>query len=162
MSLKFDVLKQLELETEVTEDRPRGIADQVILDKVSPHDPGDPLSDEMLHLAQTSFLSNTGRVPRLVVFCRVEEENGSGSVCAGTGRAIALLGAKSVCLVDGNSRKAPLAHMFGVDSTIAFPGKTGSFREQCLLIQHNLYLAGAEMLFDNRGALLSVPDLKQR
>lgn len=161
MSLKFDVLKQLELETEVTEDRPRGIADQVIFDKVS-RDPGDPLSDEMLHLAQTSFLSNTGRVPRLVVFCGVEEENGSGSVCAGAGRAIALLGAKSVCLVDANSRKYSLARMFGVDSTIPFPGKTGSFREQCLLIQHNLYLAGTDMLFDNRGALLSVPDLKLR
>jgi Mrp family chromosome partitioning ATPase len=162
MSLKFDVLKQLELETEVTEDRPRVIADQVILDRVSPRDPADPLSDEMLHLAQTSFLSNTGRVPRLVVFCGVDEENGSGLVCAGAGRAIALLGAKSVCLVDANSRKYPLAHMFGVDSTIPFPGKVGSFRDQCLLIRHNLYLAGMDTLFDSRGALLPIPDLKLR
>src|ERR1700761_7387644 len=146
MSLKFDVLKQLELETEVTEDRPRGIADQVIIDKVSPRDPGDPLSDEMLHLAQTSFLSNTGRVPRLVVFCGVEDENGSGSVCAGAGRAIALLGAKSVCLVDANSRTSRLSQLFGMDASIPFPGKPLSPREQCLLIQHNLFLAGTDML----------------
>ena len=35
-------------------------------------------------------------------------------------------------------------------------------REQCLLIQHNLFLAGTDMLFDSRGALLSPSDLKQR
>jgi Mrp family chromosome partitioning ATPase len=162
MNLKFDLLKQLELETETTEDRTRGIADHVILKKASSKDPGEPLGDEMLHLAQTTFLSNTGRVPRLVVFCGIEEENGSGSVCAGAGRAIALLGAKSVCLVDANVRTSPLSHVFGVDSAIPFPGKPASFREQCLLIDRNLYFASTDMLFDSRGALLSVPDLKLR
>lgn len=120
MSLKFNLLKQLELETEPTEDRARGVADQVILNTVSSRDPGEPLGDEMLHLAQTTFLSNTGRVPRLVVFCGVDEENGSGSVCAGAGRAIALLGAKSVCLVDANARTSPLSQLFGVNSAIPF------------------------------------------
>jgi Mrp family chromosome partitioning ATPase len=162
MSVKFDLLKQLELETEPTEDRARGIADQVILNKVSPKDAGEPLDDEMLHLAQTTFLSNTGRVPRLVVFCGVDDENGSGSVCAGAARAIALLGSKSVCLVDANVRSSPLSHVFGVDSAIPFPGKPASFREQCLLIAHNLYFASTDMLFDSRGALLSIPDLKLR
>jgi len=162
MSPKYDVLNQLELETDPVEDEMRGGADRVILDKVSPKDPGDPLTEEMLHLAQTSFLSNTGRVPRLVVFCGVDEENGSGSVCAGAGRAIALLGSKSVCLVDANIRASRLSRMFGVDSSIEFPGKPLSPREQCLLVHHNLFLAGTDMLFDGRGALLSAPDLKQR
>jgi Mrp family chromosome partitioning ATPase len=162
MSFKFDLLKQLELETEPTEDRTGGIADHVILNKVSSKDPGEPLGDEMLHLAQTTFLSNTGRVPRLVVFCGVEEENGSGSVCVGAARAIALLGAKSVCLVDANVRTSPLSHLFSVDSAIPFPGKPASFREQCLLIAHNLYFASTDMLFDSRGALLPIPDLKLR
>lgn len=162
MSFKFDLLKQLDLEIDPTEDRARGSADQVILNRVSAKDPGDPLSDEMLHLAQTTFLSNTGRVPKLVVFCGVEEENGSGSVCVGAGRAIALLGAKSVCLVDANVRTSPLSHVFGVESAIPFPGKPLSLREQCLLVEHNLYFASTDMLFDSRGALLSPPDLKQR
>jgi Mrp family chromosome partitioning ATPase len=162
MSVKFDLLKQLELETEPAEGRAHGIADHVILNRVSPNDPGEPLGDEMLHLAQTTFLSNTGRVPRLVVFCGVDEENGSGSVCAGVGRAIALLGAKSVCLVDANVRTSPLSHVFGVDSAIPFPGKPASFREQCLLIAHNLYFAATDLLFDSRGALLPIPDLKLR
>jgi succinoglycan biosynthesis transport protein ExoP len=163
MSPKYDVLNQLELETDPVEEKVRGVADHVILNKVSPKDPGDPLSDEMLHLAQSSFLSNTGRVPRLVVFCGVEEENGSSSVCAGAGRAIALLGAKTVCLVDAHIRTSRLSHVFGAgSSTIPFPGKPLSPREQCLLIQHNLFLAGTDMLFDSRGALLSPPDLKQR
>jgi polysaccharide biosynthesis transport protein len=162
MSPKYDVLNQLELETDPVEENVRGVADHVILNKVSPKDPGDPLSDEMLHLAQSSFLSNTGRVPRLVVFCGVEEENGSSSVCAGAGRAIALLGAKTVCLVDAHIRTSRLSRVFGVDSSIPFPGKPLSPREQCLLIQHNLFLAGTDMLFDSRGALLSPSDLKQR
>jgi polysaccharide biosynthesis transport protein len=162
MSPKYDVLNQLELETDPIEEKVRGGADHVVLNKVSPKDHGDPLTDEMLHLAQTSFLSNTGRVPRLVVFCGVEEENGSSSVCAGAGRAIALLGSKSVCLVDANIRSSRLSRVFGVDSSIPFPGKPLSPREQCLLIHHNLFLAGTDMLFDGRGALLAAPDLKQR
>jgi succinoglycan biosynthesis transport protein ExoP len=162
MSAKYDVLNQLELETDPVEDKVRGVADHVILDKVSPRDPGDPLTEEMLHLAQTTFLSNTGRVPRLVVFCGVEEENGSSSVCAGAGRAIALLGSKSVCLVDANTRDSRLSRVFGVSSSIPFPGKSLSPREQCILIHHNLFLAATDMLFDSRGALLSAPELKQR
>jgi Mrp family chromosome partitioning ATPase len=162
MSRKFDLLNQLELETEPTEDRARGVADQVILNKLSPKDLGEPIGDEMLHLAQTTFLSNTGRVQRLVVFCGVDEDNGSGSVCAGAGRAIALLGSKSVCLIDANVRTSPLSRVFGVDSAIPFPGRPASFREQCLLIERNLYFASTDLLFDGRGALLSVPDLKLR
>jgi succinoglycan biosynthesis transport protein ExoP len=162
MSPKYDIFNQLELETEPAEDKVRGVADHVILNTVSPKDPGDPLADEMLHLAQSTFLSNTGRVPRLVVFCGVEEDNGSGSVCAGVGRAIALLGAKSVCLVDANTRTSRLSQLFGMDASIPFPGKPLSPREQCLLIQHNLFLAGTDMLFDGRGVLLSGPDLKLR
>lgn len=162
MSPKYDVLNQLELETDPVEDKVPEFPDRVILNKVSPKDPGDPLTEEMLHLAQTSFLSNTGRVPRLVVFCGVEEENGSSSVCAGAGRAIALLGAKSVCLVDANLRSSRLSRVFGVGSSIPFPGKSASPREQCLLIHHNLFLAGTDILFDSRGALLSAVDLKQR
>jgi polysaccharide biosynthesis transport protein len=162
MSAKYDILNQLELETGPVEDKVRGVADHVILDKVSPRDPGDPLTEEMLHLAQTTFLSNTGRVPRLVVFCGVEEENGSSSVCAGAGRAIALLGAKSVCLVDANTRDSRLSRVFGVSSSIPFPGKSLSPREQCVLIHHNLFLAATDMLFDSRGVLLPAPELKQR
>jgi len=162
MSTKYDIFNQLELETDPVEEKVRGAADHVILNKVSPKDPGDPLTEEMLHLAQTSFLSNTGRVPRLVVFCGVEEENGSGSVCVGAARAIALLGDKSVCVVDGNVRTSHLSHVFGVDSAIPFPGKPASFREQCLLIARNLYFATTDMLFDSRGALLPIPDLKLR
>jgi polysaccharide biosynthesis transport protein len=162
MSPKYDILNQLELETDPVEDNVRAVADHVILNKVSPRDPGDPLTEEMLHLAQTTFLSNTGRVPRLVVFCGVEEENGSSAVCAGAGRAIALLGAKSVCLVDANTRDSRLSRVFGISSSIPFPGKSLSPREQCVLIHHNLFLAATDMLFDSRGALLSAPELKQR
>jgi Mrp family chromosome partitioning ATPase len=162
MSPKYDILNQLELETDPVEDNVRAVADHVILNKVSPRDPGDPLTEEMLHLAQTTFLSNTGRVPRLVVFCGVEEENGSSAVCAGAGRAIALLGGKSVCLVDANTRDSRLSRVFGVNSSIPFPGKSLSPREQCVLIHHNLFLAATDMLFDSRGALLSAPELKQR
>jgi Mrp family chromosome partitioning ATPase len=162
MSVKFDLLKQLEMEADQAVDRPRTVSDPVIFKKASAQDPGDPLSEEMLHLAQSTFLSNTGRAPRLVMFCGVDEENGSSSVCVGAARAIALIGAKSVCLVDGNGRSSSLSRAFGVDGSIPFPGKPASVREQCLPVDQNLWLARTDLLFDDRGALVSAVELKHR
>jgi succinoglycan biosynthesis transport protein ExoP len=160
MSYKFD-LSQLEIETDETEDHAQQVAEHLIIKKVSPRDPGDPMSEEMLRLAQTTFLSNTASVPRLVVFCGVEEENGSSSVCAGAGRAIAMISAKSVCLIDANVRSSPLSKTFGVNTATGIPG-VASLHEQCFEIDRNLYLAGTEFLFDKRGVLFLVPELKRR
>src|ERR1700761_2069631 len=130
MSRDYDLLKQLERETAATEDRGgwhggpvKPTTDRVIPKELSQKDVGDPLGEEMLRLAQTTFLSTNGLGPRQVIFCGVDEENGSSSVCASAGRAIALMGSKSVCLVDANIRSQCLSRSFAVNTSIPFLGK---------------------------------------
>jgi Mrp family chromosome partitioning ATPase len=160
MGRNFQLLKQLEIDADMTDDRPGAVTDRVIERESSPKDAGDPLGEEILRLAQTVFLANPGRAPRQVVFCGVDEEVGSSSVCASTGRAIAFVGAKSVCLVDANIRSPRLSRAFSVNTPIPFPGTT-SIREQCALVDCNLWLAGTDLLVDDRGSFLPAADLKQ-
>lgn len=167
MSRDFDLLKQLESETAKTEDSgtwPTGpakpIADRVIQKELSQKDATDLLGEEMLRLAQTTFLSTNGLGPRQVIFCGVDEENGSSSVCASAGRAIAVMGSKSVCLVDANIRSQSLSRSLAVNTSIPFLSKASSIRDRCILIDHNLWLAGADLLTDSRGCLLPPGQLR--
>ena len=92
----------------------------MISKELSPKNLGDAQGEEMLSLAQTIVLSATGRTARQVVFCGVDEENGSSSVCASAGRALASIGAKSVCLVDANVRSPRLSRALGVQTPVLF------------------------------------------
>src|ERR1700734_289955 len=95
MSRNFELLKQLEIEVDVTDERPRiaderpriaderpriaderpRIADErprvaddrVISKELSPEGISDTQGEEMLTLAQTIFLSTTGRTARQIV-----------------------------------------------------------------------------------------------
>jgi len=114
----------------------------------------------MLRLVQGLFLSTSGSVHRGVVFCGVDRENGSSSVCARAGRTLAAYSSRSVCLVDANLRSPRLSSLLGVETT-AFLRKPVSVRERCVEIGENLWLAGTGFLADDRGALPSVATLKQ-
>jgi Mrp family chromosome partitioning ATPase len=116
--------------------------------------------EEMLRLVQGLFLSTSGSVHRGVVFCGVDRENGSSSVCARAGRTLAAYSSRSVCLVDANLRSPRLSSLLGVETT-AFLRKPVSVRERCVEIGENLWLAGTGFLADDRGALPSVATLKQ-
>jgi Mrp family chromosome partitioning ATPase len=161
MSRNFQLLKQLDLEVDMTDGHERALTDRVVAEKPAPAYGGDPPSEEILRLAQSVFLANTGRAPRQVVFCGVDEENGSSTVCASTGRAIALIGGKPVCLVEGNVRSPHLSRALNLETPVAFPSKSAPIREQCTLIDQNLWLAAPELLVDDRGRLLPAPELKQ-
>ncbi len=52
--------------------------------------------------------------PRSVLFCGVEEGDGSGRICARAGQALAGLKESSVCLVDANLRGPGLHTRFGI------------------------------------------------
>ena len=146
----------------IADESARTAEDRVISKELSPKDVSDTQGEEMLSLAQTIFLSTTGRTARRIVFCGVDEENGSSSVCASAGRALAAIGAKSVCLVDANVRSPRLSRALGVNAPILTPGRSASLREQCVFIDSSLWLAGTELLVDNRGALLPIVELKHR
>lgn len=160
MSRNFELLTQIDYELDGTDQRTGAAADRVVVKAVAPSDAGDVGGEEMLRLVQSIFLSANGSAPRQVVFCGVDGENGSSSVCASAGRTLAANSSRSVCLVDANVRSPRLSGLFGVDTTILFPGNSASVREQCVQLGGNLWLAGTDLLTDDRDALLSLAELK--
>jgi Mrp family chromosome partitioning ATPase len=160
MSRNFELLTQIDYELGGTDQRTRAAADRAVVKTVAPSDAGDVGGEEMLRLVQSIFLSANGSAPRQVIFCGVDGENGSSSVCASAGRTLAANSSRSVCLVDANVRSPRLSGLFGVDTTILFPGKSASVREQCVQLGGNLWLAGTDLLTDDRGSLLSLAELK--
>jgi len=160
MSRNFELLTQIESEVGTMDHRIPAATYRAAVKAVAPSDAGDLGGEEMLRLVQSIFLSANGSAPRQVVFCGVDGENGSSSVCANAGRVLAANTSRSVCLVDANLRSARLSGLFGVDATILFPGKPASVREQCVPLGGNLWLAGTDLLTDDRDALLSLAELK--
>jgi len=161
MSRNFELMTQIESEFGATHDRIRAAANRAVVKAVLPKDVGDIGGEAMLRLVQVMFLSTNGSAPRQVVFCGVDSEGGSSSVCANVGKTLAASNSGSVCLVDANLRSQRLSALFGVDKTVGFLRKSASTREQCAEIGDNLWLAGHDFLADDRGALPSVVRIKQ-
>ena len=157
MSHNFELLMQIETEPAAKGDHPAAEASRPVAKLLAPTDVG---GKEMLRLVQSVFLSANGSAPRQVVFCGVDAENGSSSVCASAGRTLAANSSRSVCLVDANVRSPRLSSIFRVGTTIPFLGKSTSVRELCVQISGNLWLAGTDMLVDDRGVLVSVDEVR--
>jgi Mrp family chromosome partitioning ATPase len=162
MSRNFELLKQIELEPELNlaGGIGRAATARAVVREVLPVDIGGVFGDEMLRLVQGVFLSANGSAPRQVVFCGVDGDNGSSSVCASAGCTLAAKSSLSVCLVDANVSWSRLSGIFGIDTTIPFSSKSASLRDQCIHIHGNLWLAGTDLLTDDRGALLPVEEIK--
>jgi Mrp family chromosome partitioning ATPase len=180
MSRNFELLKQLEIEVDVgnpSRAEADGVIAKVEVDvgnpsrtevagvitkQLSANDAGDLFGEETVRLVQTVFLSRNRRAPRQVVFCGVDSENGSSSVCASAGRALTAISNRSVCLVDANVRSPRLSSAFGIHRSILYPRNSASVRDQCVHIDGNLWLARTDLLVDDCGALLSLAELKHR
>lgn len=119
-------------------------------------------SPEILQLVRRLFLVKRRESLHQILFCGVESENGSSSICASIGRALASANSKSVCLVDGNVNSANLSRIFGLEKAIPSPLHFPSIREQCAQVGENLWLAGTHLITEGRDSLLPVADLKQR
>jgi Mrp family chromosome partitioning ATPase len=116
----------------------------------------------MVRLVQRVFLSSNGSAPRQVLFCGVDEDTGSSSVCARAGRVLAEQCSRPVCLVDANLQSRHLSSMFGIDTTTQPGGALTSPREQCVKVGGNLWLAGTAVLAGSGGAFPAVNELKER
>jgi Mrp family chromosome partitioning ATPase len=160
MSRNFELLKQLEME--VDQASPLRTETNAIADKqVSSADAARLFGVETVHLVQTVFLSTTQRSSRRVVFCGVDDENGSSSVCANAAKALSAISDKSVCLVDADIRLQCLSSIFGIRRSVPFPN-SASVRERCVHIEGNLWLADTDLLVNDAGALLSTAELRHR
>jgi receptor protein-tyrosine kinase len=160
MSRNFELLTQLERESDVANRRPRPVTQGDVLKEAAAGTVGGVCGEEMLRLVQSVFLSTNGGSQRQVVFCGIDSESGSSSICASAGRVLAANSAQQVCLVDANVRSQRLSHMFEVDTATPFSGHFASLREQCVQIGGNLWLARADMLADASGSLHSADELK--
>jgi Mrp family chromosome partitioning ATPase len=165
MSRNFELMTQLELEAGVTDkprpDSPNRAAAVDVVPILSSH-ASNFGGEEMLRIIQRIFLSANGRAPRQVVICGVDEENGSSSVCAMSGRTLAANSSRPVCLVDANVRSPRLSGILGVEGTNLFSGPSAPLREQCVKIGGNLWLAGPSILADNSRVLLPPVQLRER
>jgi receptor protein-tyrosine kinase len=162
MSKNFELLKQIEVESGITDSRDLDCTARFAKERFSPGGGSNAWQQEILRLVQRVFLSADEAAPRMVVFCGVDDKSGSSSVCARAGRTLAIESSRPVCVVNANVRSSQLARIFAVDTTAPFPGKSESVHDRCVRIDGNLWLAGVDMLFDDRGALRSVEELKQR
>ena len=165
MSRNFELMTQLELQAGVA-DKPRpSAADRAALMDIVPvlsSDAGRASGEEILRLIQRIFLSANGSVPRQVVLCGIDDENGSSSVCAKAGRTLAANSSKPVCLVDANVRSPRLSSLFGIEGTNPFFGPSAPLRDQCVKVGGNLWLAGPNILADNSRVLLPPVEIKER
>jgi Mrp family chromosome partitioning ATPase len=150
MSRNFELLTQFEIELGGTDHRAPIAADHAVVKELAST---DNCAEEIARLVQSLFLSADGSAPRQVVFCGVDAENGSSSVCARAGRTLANNSSLSVCLVDANVGSPRLSGILGFDRTTPFSHRSTPVHEQCVQITSNLWLAGADVLADARGLL---------
>ena len=164
MSRNFDLLAEIERERKsgAENDRGRVAAVRPVVKENFATSEETPEGLEMFGLVSSIFLSDQEDTPRQVVFVGVEGESGSSSVCANAGRILAGSIAKPVCLVDANVRSGRLSRILGIKETTSISGKFVSVGEQCVQIGSNLWLAGTDLMTDDRGALLPVEELKRR
>jgi Mrp family chromosome partitioning ATPase len=80
----------------------------------------EPASAEELNLVQHLFFLHGLNGPGIVVFCGVEPEDGSASVCTRTGEILATLAKKSVCLIDADLHSPSMHWRYCLENTPGF------------------------------------------
>lgn len=111
--------------------------------------PEPPTLDEMQIVQRVFFLAGD-EVPRVVVFCGVEEGDGADSVCARTAEVLSSMVSEAVCVMDGNLR-APTMHLrYEIDDTLEFRGARGEGDPASRLRGPNLWVLPAAALKDSR------------
>jgi len=128
---------------------------------VSTYATQDRAHDEMLQLVQRIFLAPATMAPKRVMFCGIDKNN-SSDVCASAGRVLAEQTGSTVCLVDANVREAPLSRLFDLDPSNATYGKLAPWREQCVYVSKNLFVAGTGVLRGSDGGLAPSSEIRER
>lgn len=162
MSRNFDLLTEIERERQVgpVVDPTRVATDRSAAPVGKPADSA-VARPEIVQLVRRFFLATGKENLRQVLFCGVESENGSSSICASVGRTLASVSSKSVCLVDGNIVSANLSRILGVETAVLPSRKFTSTEERCVQVGANLWLAGSHLITRGQSSLLPVEDLKQ-
>jgi protein-tyrosine kinase len=116
---------------------------------------------EMLRLVQCVFLAQATLAPKRVMFCGIEGDD-SSEVCASAGRVLAEQTGADVCLVDANMRHGLLSKLFDLDPRKPRRGGLASWREQCMYVDKNLFVAGTGVMQGTDYGLASAKELRDR
>jgi Mrp family chromosome partitioning ATPase len=155
----FEVLRQTEIETDKPADiQSRGDGGALVAKGVLLSERGDQYDGEILRLVQTLFLSGSPRTPHRLVFCGVDDAEGSAMVCASAGRALVARN-ESVCVLNAHRRGARLSKLLGVaDDDLLLDSLPR--HDRCVRVSNQLWMAGPDMVRDDSGSLIPVNELK--
>lgn len=122
--------------------------------------------EELIGLAQRLFLTadkNGSSHMRQVVFCGVDEADGTSALCASLGRILASQGASPVCVVDANVRAPVLQRLLGAEPS-AGQGLVQAAAEPQLLekIEDNLWLISGHLAAANGGVTASLNQVRSQ
>jgi receptor protein-tyrosine kinase len=162
MSRNFELLTEVEHELKHTDVHGAADANRVVSKPVVhfARKSGEVHDEQMQKLIQSVFLSMDRSGPHAVVFCGIDEKNGSASVCARAARALAVSSGQPICLVDGNVQSPRLTKLLGIDTAVCTVKSTSSIREKCAQIDEHLWFAGPALLAGGRSALPPVEELR--
>lgn len=152
MSRTFDVLERMQQDRDlfsvspITKATPARVSASDC--RASRPDPTSFTREQILRLVQRLFLTNetlTGKDRRQVVFCGIDNTDGSNLLCARIGRVLAEQVQSQVCVVDANVRmpsSCPLVDLLPFDGSTdseGLPAKGPSRR-----VTENLWLASGD------------------
>ena len=106
--------------------------------------------EEVLRLVQRLFLATDGNRPtgpRQVVFCGIDEIDGSSLLCARVGRSLAEQVQSRVCVVDANARMPASNPLFDLaPSDSSTQPEVGTIRKLLRRVTDNLWLLSSDLV----------------
>jgi Mrp family chromosome partitioning ATPase len=170
MSRNLEVLEQVQQDRELFRVMPVANSGPAYDKRTTIREPAfvtDPARrEELLTLAQRVFLS-TDRIDdigsRRVVFCGIDEAEGTSVLCAQLGRLLASQVASHVCIVDANVRAPSLRPLLDVGSSDGESSLQAATQAQLLQqIAGNLWLISGHLAATNGGVTASLDQVRSQ
>jgi protein-tyrosine kinase len=122
--------------------------------------------EELLALAQRLFLATEAKVdigPRRVVFCGIDEAEGTSVLCAQLSRILASQVASQICIVDANVRAPSLTRLLDVERSGGKSSLQAAPHAQPVQqIASNLWLISGHLAATNGGVTASLDEVRSR
>ena len=122
--------------------------------------------EELLGLAQRLFLATDGKAetgPRQVVFCGIDEDEGTNVLSARLGRILASQVASQVCIVDANVRTPSLHRLLDVERSDSQSSQQATTQAPLLQrIASNLWLISGHLAAINGGVTASLDQVRSQ
>jgi Mrp family chromosome partitioning ATPase len=102
--------------------------------------------EELERLVQRVFLSRNGDSPHSVVFCGVDDPNGSATVCARAAQTLAANTCRRICIIEADYKKSDVYRLFGVEACDLDRAAGERVLQRSAQVRSNLWLANSSAL----------------